>query len=86
MERYIGYSFFILIFVLFLSSCNNSKDGSKSPAFEKAAKEVQGKSVIVRKGVIDLVSIDKNNNDKVYECPMDWNVISDDPATVRFVE
>lgn len=32
---------------------------------------------IVRKGVIDLQSIDKNKDGKVFQDPMDWNVISD---------
>ncbi len=32
---------------------------------------------IVREGVIDLKSIDKNNDGKVFQDPMDWNVISD---------
>lgn len=32
---------------------------------------------IVRKGTVDLKSIDKNKDGKVFQCPMDWNVISD---------
>jgi len=32
---------------------------------------------IVRKGTIDLQAIDKNKDRKVFQCPMDWNVISD---------
>lgn len=32
---------------------------------------------IVRQGTIDLKAIDKNKNGKVFQCPMDWNVISD---------
>jgi Cu(I)/Ag(I) efflux system membrane fusion protein len=35
-------------------------------------------SSIVREGVIDVNSIDKNNDGKLFECPMDWNVISDE--------
>jgi Cu(I)/Ag(I) efflux system membrane fusion protein len=35
-------------------------------------------SFIVHKGVIDVASIDKNNDGKLWECPMDWNVISDE--------
>ncbi len=34
----------------------------------------------VRKGVIDLSSIDKNKDGKLYEDIMDWNVISDKPG------
>ncbi len=32
---------------------------------------------IVRKSIIDLISIDKNKDGKVFQDPMDWNVISD---------
>ena len=35
-------------------------------------------SSIAREGVIDVNSIDKNNDGKLFECPMDWNVISDE--------
>lgn len=34
-------------------------------------------SELVRKGVIDVESIDRNKDGKIYECPMDWNVLSD---------
>lgn len=32
------------------------------------------------KGVIDLNSIDLNKDGKVYQCPMDFNVLSDKPG------
>ena len=35
---------------------------------------------IVHEGVIDVEAIDKNNDGKLWECPMDWNVISDEPG------
>jgi Cu(I)/Ag(I) efflux system membrane fusion protein/cobalt-zinc-cadmium efflux system membrane fusion protein len=35
-------------------------------------------SSIVHEGEIDVESIDKNNDGKLWECPMDWNVISDE--------
>ena len=35
-------------------------------------------SSIVHEGVIDIESIDKNKDGKLLECPMDWNVISDE--------
>lgn len=38
------------------------------------------KSSIIREGEIDLISIDKNKNGKVYQDMMDWNVISDNPG------
>ncbi len=35
-------------------------------------------SSLVREGTIDVESIDANNDGKLFECPMDWNVISDE--------
>lgn len=32
------------------------------------------------KGTIDLTSIDVNKDGKVYQCPMDFNVLSDKPG------
>ncbi len=41
---------------------------------------------IVRKGEIDLKAIDKNNDGKVFQDVMDWNVISDTPGTCPVCE
>lgn len=46
----------------------------------KTTSEVQDTSII-RKGVINVESIDKNQDGKLYEDVMDWNVISDKPGT-----
>lgn len=35
-------------------------------------------SSIVHEGAIDVEAIDKNKDRKLWECPMDWNVISDE--------
>jgi Cu(I)/Ag(I) efflux system membrane fusion protein/cobalt-zinc-cadmium efflux system membrane fusion protein len=35
-------------------------------------------SSVVYEGKIDIESIDKNKDGKLFECPMDWNVITDD--------
>ena len=37
-------------------------------------------SPIAYKGVINLKSIDDNKDGKVYQCPMDFNVLSDKPG------
>ena len=34
----------------------------------------------VREGEIDLASIDENGDGMVYQDPMDWNVIADEPG------
>ena len=35
---------------------------------------------IIREGIIDLAAIDENDDGKVYQDMMDWNVISDEPG------
>ena len=40
----------------------------------------QTNSAIVHEGMIDLMAIDKNKDGMVYQDPMDWNVISDEPG------
>lgn len=43
--------------------------------------KMKNKNSMVRKGIIDLKSIDKNKDGFVYQDRMDWNVISDNPGT-----
>jgi len=49
------------------------KDGKMKMDNQKNAESAS----IVREGTIDLKVIDKNKDGKVFQCPMDWNVISD---------
>lgn len=42
--------------------------------------EANHSSPVAYKGVIDLKSIDDNKDGKVYQCPMDFNVLSDKPG------
>ena len=37
-------------------------------------------SPVAYKGVIDVKSIDDNKDGKIYQCPMDFNVLSDKPG------
>lgn len=43
-------------------------------------------SSIVREGIIDVEAIDKNGDGKVFQDPMDWNVISDEPGRCPLCE
>lgn len=45
---------------------------------DKNLSEQKNLSTIVRQGVIDLQAIDINKDKKLWQCPMDWNVISDE--------
>ena len=42
---------------------------------KKASEEIEHE--MVREGIIDVESLDANNDGSLYECPMDWNVLSD---------
>jgi len=67
-----------IIAVLFIASSIFAQDKSMHMHMKemKSGKQTADSS-IVRKGVIDLKSIDKNNDGKVYQCPMEANVLSD---------
>lgn len=47
---------------------------------DKSDTSMKQDTSIVREGVIDLQTIDKNKDGKVYQDTMDWNVISDEPG------
>ncbi len=74
----------ILMGLLLLSACaEKEKEQIASEAKQKKQMTMSETSIdkveseLVRKGVIDVKAIDKNNDGKVYECPMNWNVLSD---------
>ena len=46
----------------------------------ESEKKTEAKDPRIRKGTIDLSSIDKNKDGKLYQDVMDWNVISDEPG------
>jgi len=58
------------------------KENEKSMTKEKPEMKMEEKhdhsSSIIHEGVIDVEAIDKNKDEKLWECPMDWNVISDE--------
>ena len=67
----------IFVLVLF-TAC--SKD-NKNPDHQSTSTEKgQIDSTIIRNGTIDLEMIDENKDGMVYQDPMDWNVISDEPG------
>jgi membrane fusion protein, copper/silver efflux system len=63
-----------------LSDEVSTKTDGKKQMNEMRKDEKQDNSSIVREGVIDVEAIDKNNDGKVFQDMMDWNVISDEPG------
>jgi Cu(I)/Ag(I) efflux system membrane fusion protein/cobalt-zinc-cadmium efflux system membrane fusion protein len=59
----------------------NKKDSKENMKMKEDSHPGHEKtSPLIRTGVIDLKSIDKNKDGKVYQDFMDWNVISDEPG------
>ncbi len=56
----------------------SSTGDMKEEKQETKEEEHNHSSSIVHEGVIDAESIDKNKDGKLFECPMDWDVISDE--------
>ncbi len=46
--------------------------------FKGSVNEYDIESPLIRLGVIDVASIDENGDGKLFECPMDWNIIGDE--------
>lgn len=53
---------------------------NKTKSVKDKTNKIVLKSNVVRKGIIDVVSIDKNKDGKLFQDIMDWNVISDKPG------
>ncbi|MCX8056653.1 MAG: efflux RND transporter periplasmic adaptor subunit, partial [Ignavibacteria bacterium] len=59
-------------------SINRSDEkSSSSKSNENGRLNQSDKTSIVRKGIINLKEIDKNRDGKLWQCTMEWNVISD---------
>ena len=68
--------FIICSIILFTLACS-SKEEHAHHDHEHNGKDHSHSHELVRTGVIDVESIDLNKDGKIYECPMDWNVLGD---------
>ena len=66
-----------VVFSAALISCAQDEEHKNHNMDEQKSDVVKMDSSIVRQGDIDLAAIDKNKDGKVFQDPMDWNVISD---------
>ncbi|MCB9208512.1 MAG: efflux RND transporter periplasmic adaptor subunit [Ignavibacteriales bacterium] len=62
---------------MYSNETKNEKDEMKNEDQNMNSENHNHSSSIVHEGVIDVESIDKNKDGKVFQDPMDWNVISD---------
>lgn len=52
----------------------------EEPETEEPENEYGIESPLIRTGVIDVEALDLNSDGMLYECPMDWNIIDDEPG------
>lgn len=82
----IAYRILVLSFlVIALLACSEQNNEVAEEVVEKVDKEMSEHSIgeaptseLVRLGTIDVESLDANKDGKIYECPMDWNVLNDE--------
>jgi hypothetical protein len=71
----LAFVFCMIIVSISVAGCGDDHKGHDHSNMNKVQTKVD--SSIIRTGVIDLLSLDENKDGKVYQDPMDWNVISD---------
>lgn len=59
-------------------SDHNSEMNTKDEHNHSNQNEYGIDSPLIRTGVIDVETLDKNGDGKLFECPMDWNIIADE--------
>ena len=74
----LAFVFCMIIVSISVAGCGDDHKGHDHGNMNKVETKVD--SSIIRTGEIDLISLDENKDGKVYQDPMDWNVISDEPG------
>ncbi|MBK9097416.1 MAG: hypothetical protein IPM14_04675 [bacterium] len=65
----------MILVTLSIAGCGDDHKGHDHSNMNKVETKID--SSIIRTGEIDLISLDENKDAKVFQDPMDWNVISD---------
>jgi hypothetical protein len=80
--RAIIISVFFLSVILF-GACKQEAPKTATPpsVVQQESKAAKVDSTIVREKGVDVASLDKNKDGKVFQCPMDAQVISDTAGT-----
>lgn len=76
MKRKTLYKATIILF-LFIFGCGNQDNTEMKEHNHELKPADSEKSEIIREGIIDVESLDMNEDGKIFECPMDWNVLDD---------
>lgn len=73
----------IILSILLLVACGEKKKESQTDMDHEGHDHVieTTEGALAHEGVINVEAIDVNNDDKVFECPMDWNVLGDEAGS-----
>jgi len=66
-----------LAFFVLITGCGKSEEQKVNDTMNTSR---QIDSTLIRKHNVDVASLDANGDGKVFQCPMDWEVISDEPG------
>ena len=78
--NYLQLAFVVCMIIVSISIAGCGDDHKGHDHGDMNQQETKVDSSIIRTGEIDLLSLDENKDGKVYQDPMDWNVISDQPG------
>ena len=67
--------------LFFVTGCSKQNEAPKEQQQTISETKTSIDSTIIRDKNVDVSKIDANKDGKVYECQMDYNVISDKPGT-----
>ncbi|MFO7445794.1 MAG: heavy metal-binding domain-containing protein [Ignavibacteriaceae bacterium] len=70
--------FIILITAVLITGCGKSGE-EETMDMQTRGRDVD--STFIRDYSVDVASLDANGDGSVYQCPMDWNIISDDAGS-----
>ena len=73
--------FFLSIILMGACKQEEPKKETQAPAVQTEVKSAKVDSTIIRSKDVDVAKIDENKDGKVFQCPMDAQVISDTPGT-----
>jgi Cu(I)/Ag(I) efflux system membrane fusion protein/cobalt-zinc-cadmium efflux system membrane fusion protein len=79
-NNYLQLAFVVCMIIVSISIAGCGDDHKGHDHGDMNQQETKVDSSIIRTGEIDLLSLDVNKDGKVYQDPMDWNVISDEPG------
>jgi hypothetical protein len=75
-NKWLSVTVFFLFGIAVFAGCGRSEENK-----DAAVSQRKIDSTNIHPANIDVASLDKNKDGKVFQCPMDWQVISDSAGT-----